>query len=122
MLKHKVPTQANYLRIELFPPSLLTVRPCRSPEAADPANHGLSAASDVWSLAATLLHMLTGMPPYGTLDMYQRTIAMMMVEQAPPPLPRADALPWTVHQLLTQSFDFDPKRRPSLLKFTKVCS
>ncbi len=41
---------------------------CRAPEQFDSRASEKSAKIDIWALGATLLHMLTGRPPYPGLN------------------------------------------------------
>ena len=49
--------------------SLLGTLPYMSPEQADPTARPIGPASDVYSLGATLYHLLTGRPPFAGKDL-----------------------------------------------------
>jgi serine/threonine protein kinase len=55
-----------------------------SPEQACGDVSGLSSASDVYSLGATLYWLLTGKPPFGGTDV-PRTLEQVRLGQFPPP-------------------------------------
>ena len=64
----------------------LTVIGCRSPEAVHALRSvPIGTPADVWSLAATIVHMLKGAPPYAGRDMTQIWAALK--DQEAPVLP-----------------------------------
>ena len=107
--------------------SLVTklICPCldRAPEAAG-IQQGVKAgqAADVWSLAATMLHMLSGRPPYPDLNNWQALSAIIGVQCRPPEIPKTLGLPALLHNLLSKCFSFLASDRPSTPDVIKVCS
>lgn len=70
---------------------------------------GASTAADIWSLACTIIELLTGKPPYG--DMLAMSAMFRIVEDDCPPIPEkcSDEL----RDFLVQCFNKDPALRPS---------
>ena len=80
----------------------------RSPEAADPQRGALTAAANIWSLAATLLHIFTGSPPFKGLT----TKHVMTFLQSDDQLPLVPAsLPAPLQTVLKSCFA-DFMKRP----------
>jgi serine/threonine protein kinase len=73
------------------------------------------AASDVFALAATLFHLVTGQPPFDHRDF------LKSFDQARQGLPRSSTalehLPLTAGELIVAALDPDPAKRPSLAEF-----
>ncbi|CAN5650065.1 serine/threonine-protein kinase [soil metagenome] len=89
---------------------LVTVSPAYlAPEIATGERGG--EASDVWSLGATLFHVLSGRPPY---DMGDNVLSGLyrIVHEDPPRLPEAD---WMA-PLLDATLVKDPRRRWSMVE------
>ncbi|KAG2484570.1 hypothetical protein HYH03_016613 [Edaphochlamys debaryana] len=77
---------------------------------SDNGTNFVTPASDMWSFAATMVHVLTGQPPWGALS--EAAIARKLsVEQQAPPLP--PGLPPPLEALLEACFAPDPRVRPS---------
>jgi serine/threonine protein kinase len=76
---------------------------------------GLSAATDVWGLGATLLEALTGEVPFGDEGTWDSRRRWPIVHR---PMPRSaygiDGVPVEVRALLTACVDLDPAARPRL--------
>ncbi|KAM0752791.1 kinase-like protein, partial [Meredithblackwellia eburnea MCA 4105] len=70
---------------------------------------GASTASDIWSLACTIVELISGKPPYAELN--AMAAMFRIVEDDRPPIP-ARCSP-ELHDFLTQCFAKDPKERPS---------
>ncbi|KAG5654371.1 hypothetical protein H0H81_003829 [Sphagnurus paluster] len=71
---------------------------------------GASTKSDIWSLACTIIELLTGRPPYADIG-NSMSVMFRIVEDDIPPLP-ATCSP-LLQDFLTRCFDKDPKKRPS---------
>ncbi|GAM28242.1 hypothetical protein SAMD00019534_114180 [Acytostelium subglobosum LB1] len=84
-----------------------------APEAIQIA--GQSSSSDIWSLACTLLEMLTGSPPYFNL---QPMSAMFKIVQDPHP-PYPQPLTKDMEDYLNVSFEKDPNKRPTATDLLK---
>ncbi|TFK53421.1 hypothetical protein OE88DRAFT_1655548 [Heliocybe sulcata] len=71
---------------------------------------GASTKSDIWSLACTVIELLTGRPPYADIA-NSMTVMFRIVEDDMPPLPEgcSDLL----RDFLIQCFNKDPTMRPS---------
>lgn len=70
---------------------------------------GACFASDIWSLACTVIELLTGKPPYA--DLLSMTAMFKIVEDDMPPLPvgcSAECI-----DFLTQCFAKEPSERPT---------
>lgn len=72
---------------------------------------------DVWGFAATLLHMITGSPPWQHDTLMQICTAVGVAKQAPP-LP--EGLPGPLQALMATCFEPDPARRPTAVYLLKV--
>ncbi|KAI0322777.1 hypothetical protein OF83DRAFT_1048659 [Amylostereum chailletii] len=68
---------------------------------------GASTKSDIWSLACTVIELLTGRPPYGDIA----NIMFRIVEDDMPPLPETCSDP--LKDFLTRCFNKDPSLRPN---------
>ncbi|KAJ7180664.1 Pkinase-domain-containing protein [Mycena filopes] len=71
---------------------------------------GASPKSDIWSLACTVVELLTGRPPYAEIA-NSMSVMFRIVEDDRPPLP--DGCSPLLEDFLTQCFDKDPTKRPS---------
>ncbi|KAF7982548.1 hypothetical protein HWV62_27520 [Athelia sp. TMB] len=71
---------------------------------------GASTKSDIWSLGATVIELLTGRPPYAEIA-NGMSVMFRIVEDEMPPLPEG-ASPM-LEDFLTQCFNKDPALRPS---------
>ncbi|KAF9006142.1 hypothetical protein BDQ17DRAFT_1423841 [Cyathus striatus] len=71
---------------------------------------GASTKSDIWSLACTVIELLTGKPPYSEIS-NTMTVMFRIVEDDIPPLPENCSPP--LEDFLTQCFNKEPARRPS---------
>ncbi|KDQ61730.1 hypothetical protein JAAARDRAFT_190455 [Jaapia argillacea MUCL 33604] len=71
---------------------------------------GASTKSDIWSLACTVIELLSGRPPYGDIT-NSMTVMFRIVEEEMPPLPEgcSDLL----QDFLTICFNKEPSKRPS---------
>lgn len=66
-------------------------------------------ASDIWSLACTVVELLTGKPPYANL--LAMTAMFKIVEDDMPPLPKSCSP--ELRDFLGVCFAKDPRKRPS---------
>lgn len=66
-------------------------------------------ASDIWSLACTVVELLTGKPPYA--NMLAMTAMFKIVEDDMPPLPKGCSP--DLQDFLSLCFAKDPRQRPS---------
>jgi serine/threonine protein kinase len=82
-----------------------------SPEVA--SGHQATAASDVWSLGATLFHTLSGRPPYEVGDNVLGALYRIVHEDPP----RLDDAGWLT-PLVESSMTHDPSRRWSMAEVT----
>jgi len=82
----------------------------RSPETV--CSHGgtLTAAADIWSLAATILHVFAGAAPFSGVSVV-RIIASLNAHEKPS-IP--DVLPIRLQILLSMCFQFRPADRPDI--------
>ncbi|KAF7372100.1 Cell division control protein [Mycena venus] len=71
---------------------------------------GASTKSDIWSLACTVVELLTGRPPYAEIT-NSMSVMFHIVEDDMPPLPE-NCSP-LLEDFFRQCFDKDPMRRPS---------
>ncbi|KAJ7672369.1 hypothetical protein DFH06DRAFT_91381 [Mycena polygramma] len=71
---------------------------------------GASPKSDIWSLACTVVELLTGLPPYGEIA-NSMSVMFRIVEDDMPPLP--EGCSHLLEDFLTQCFNKDPTKRPS---------
>ncbi|KAL0575977.1 Protein kinase of the Mitotic Exit Network, partial [Marasmius crinis-equi] len=71
---------------------------------------GASPKSDIWSLACTVIELLTGRPPYGEIA-NSMTVMFRIVEDDCPPIPPSFSP--LLEDFLKQCFDKDPTKRPS---------
>jgi serine/threonine protein kinase len=83
------------------------------PEVISGSSNG-SVASDVYSLGATLWHLLAGRSPFETPggDNAPRALVGRILKQAPPATGRADS-PASLERLLQQAMSKNPAHRPS---------
>lgn len=100
----------------VFPPSNNQPTTLRAPEQFAPGCRTTNKV-DIWGFAATLLHMITGSPPWQHDTLMQICTAVGVAKQAPP-LP--EGLPGPVQALLATCFDADPARRPTAVHLLKV--
>ncbi|KIJ55222.1 hypothetical protein M422DRAFT_151666 [Sphaerobolus stellatus SS14] len=70
---------------------------------------GASPASDIWSLACTIIELLTGAPPYADVQ-NSMSVMFRIVEDPMPPIP--DSLSEPVQDFLRACFNKDPTERP----------
>ncbi|TCD71833.1 hypothetical protein EIP91_003176 [Steccherinum ochraceum] len=70
---------------------------------------GASTKSDIWSLACTVIELLTGRPPYGEIA-NSMSVMFRIVEDDMPPLPEGCSN--LLRDFLTQCFNKDPAKRP----------
>ncbi|KAJ6581497.1 hypothetical protein B0H19DRAFT_927936 [Mycena capillaripes] len=71
---------------------------------------GASPKSDIWSLACTVVELLTGRPPYAEIA-NSMSVMFRIVEDDMPPLPEGCSP--LLEDFLTQCFNKDPIKRPS---------
>ncbi|KAI0035295.1 protein kinase, partial [Vararia minispora EC-137] len=71
---------------------------------------GATTKADIWSLACTVVELLTGRPPYGDIA-NSMTVMFRIVEDDMPPLPEGCSGP--LLDFLKTCFNKDPERRPS---------
>ncbi|KAJ7483244.1 kinase-like domain-containing protein [Mycena latifolia] len=71
---------------------------------------GASPKSDIWSLACTVIELLTGRPPYADIA-NSMSVMFRIVEDDMPPLPEGCSP--LLEDFLTQCFNKDPRKRPS---------
>lgn len=88
----------------------------RAPEQFTPG-HKPTNKVDIWGFAATLLHMVTGAPPWQHDTLLQICTAVGVSKQSPL-LP--EGLPPQMEALLRSCFDADPARRPTAAHLLKV--
>ena len=70
---------------------------------------GASPASDIWSLASTIIELITGKPPYG--ELYPMSAMFRIVEDDHPPIPqRCSPL---LSDFLIACFQKEPRNRPT---------
>ncbi|KZV60016.1 kinase-like protein, partial [Peniophora sp. CONT] len=71
---------------------------------------GASTKSDIWSLACTVVELLTGRPPYADIA-NSMTVMFRIVEDERPPLPEGCSGP--LKDFLELCFQKEPEMRPS---------
>ncbi|KAF8634550.1 hypothetical protein AX17_004140 [Amanita inopinata Kibby_2008] len=71
---------------------------------------GASSKSDIWSLACTVVELLTGRPPYAEIS-NSMTVMFRIVEDDMPPMPEECSN--LAREFLVQCFNKDPNKRPS---------
>ncbi|KAF8524190.1 hypothetical protein JB92DRAFT_2881468 [Gautieria morchelliformis] len=71
---------------------------------------GASPASDIWSLACTIIELLTGRPPYADVQ-NGMSVMFRIVEDPMPPIPEGLSEP--LQDFLTSCFNKDPAQRPN---------
>ncbi|KAJ3795230.1 STE/STE11/cdc15 protein kinase [Lentinula aff. detonsa] len=71
---------------------------------------GASPKSDIWSLACTVIELLTGRPPYGDIA-NSMSVMFRIVEDDMPPIPTGVSP--LLEDFLKQCFHKDPSQRPS---------
>ncbi|KAJ4469522.1 STE/STE11/cdc15 protein kinase [Lentinula aciculospora] len=71
---------------------------------------GASPKSDIWSLACTVIELLTGRPPYGEIP-NSMSVMFRIVEDDMPPIP--PGVSPLLEDFLKQCFHKDPAQRPS---------
>ncbi|KAF7308545.1 Cell division control protein [Mycena chlorophos] len=71
---------------------------------------GASPKSDIWSLACTVVELLTGRPPYAEIA-NSMSVMFRIVEDDMPPLPESCSP--SLEDFLKQCFNKDPTKRPS---------
>ncbi|TBU27276.1 hypothetical protein BD311DRAFT_696875, partial [Dichomitus squalens] len=71
---------------------------------------GASTKSDIWSLACTVIELLTGRPPYADIA-NSMSVMFRIVEDASPPLP--EECSESLQDFLRMCFHKDPTKRPS---------
>ncbi len=68
--------------------------------------------SDLYSLAATMYHLLTGEPPY-MADKVREIVRMHLEEPVPDPRAIVEEIPEDLSKLVMQAMSKDPARRPA---------
>ena len=93
-----------------------------APEQA--LGRGLSPATDVFGLGATLHECLTGDLPYGDEGTWQSRRRFPLVHRSPPRRPGdlPDDVPEELARLLTACLALDPADRPGLARVREVCT
>nr|VWO96980.1 STE/STE11/CDC15 protein kinase [Ganoderma boninense] len=71
---------------------------------------GASTKSDIWSLACTVIELLTGRPPYAEIA-NSMSVMFRIVEDPSPPLP--EECSESLQDFLRMCFNKDPTKRPS---------
>ncbi|TFK83688.1 Pkinase-domain-containing protein [Polyporus arcularius HHB13444] len=71
---------------------------------------GASTKSDIWSLACTVIELLTGRPPYADIA-NSMSVMFRIVEDASPPLP--EDCSESLQDFLKWCFNKDPAKRPN---------
>ncbi|KAF8577988.1 hypothetical protein K439DRAFT_1530932 [Ramaria rubella] len=71
---------------------------------------GASPASDIWSLACTIIELLTGRPPYADVQ-NGMSVMFRIVEDPMPPIP--EGLSGPLQDFLKLCFNKDPVQRPN---------
>ncbi|KAM5534674.1 hypothetical protein V8D89_011686 [Ganoderma adspersum] len=71
---------------------------------------GASTKSDIWSLACTVIELLTGRPPYAEIA-NSMSVMFRIVEDSSPPLP--EECSESLQDFLRMCFNKDPTKRPS---------
>ncbi|KIK61777.1 hypothetical protein GYMLUDRAFT_42823 [Collybiopsis luxurians FD-317 M1] len=71
---------------------------------------GASPKSDIWSLACTVIELLTGRPPYGDIPNSMSVMFRIVEDDMPPIPPEASPL---LEDFLKQCFQKDPAKRPT---------
>ena len=87
----------------------------RSPETVCSQGGTLTAAADIWSLAATILHVFAGAAPFSGVSVLR--IIGPLNEQKRPSIPRP--LPDGLHFLLFACFQCAPADRPDIAVIIK---
>ncbi|TDL20391.1 kinase-like protein, partial [Rickenella mellea] len=72
---------------------------------------GASPASDIWSLACTIIELLTGKPPYSDVG-NSMTVMFRVVEEDMPPIP--EECSESLKDFLRSCFQKDPSMRPDI--------
>lgn len=85
-----------------------------SPPEILSGHSGGSAASDIYSLAATIWHLLVGRMPFAVPggDNTERAMFARILHAPRPPTGRPDA-PWSLDKLLQRAMAKDPSHRPA---------
>jgi serine/threonine protein kinase len=73
---------------------------------------GASTASDIWSLACTIIELVTGKPPYG--DLIAMSAMFRIVEEERPPIPSRCSP--ELRDFLSLCFRKDPVQRPTAVQ------
>ncbi|KAK2463521.1 hypothetical protein APHAL10511_004272 [Amanita phalloides] len=71
---------------------------------------GASSKSDIWSLACTVIELLTGKPPYADIS-NSMSVMFHIVDDVMPPIP--EECSDLAREFLTQCFNKEPTKRPS---------
>lgn len=88
----------------------------RAPELLDDdPSHPPGFPSDIWSLAAIMLHCLTGKPPFQGEGKVHKALL-----QGKPPGQMPVGLPQPLQTLLEQCFQTNPAKRPALKEIKQV--
>ena len=85
-----------------------------SPEQIDPQNLGINWYSDVYSLGATLFHVLTGRPPFSG-SVYQ-IIRQHVEYNSPNPQSINPNIPDSLNQIILKAMSKNPEERPSVIE------
>jgi serine/threonine protein kinase len=93
-----------------------------APEQA--LGRGLSPATDVFGLGATLHECLTGDLPFGDEATWESRRRLPLVHRGPPRRPGdlPDDVPEELARLLVDCLALDPAERPSLSRVREVCT
>jgi hypothetical protein len=87
--------------------------PYMAPEALE-GRAGLAA--DVYALAATLFHLITGQPPFAAATWQE--LPALIARGLPDPDPRCASMPAGLERVIRVALHADPARRPGLAEFT----
>jgi serine/threonine protein kinase len=77
---------------------------------------GFGQKADIWSVGCTVLHMLTGSPPWKSLKFETASALLLHVVQCGTPPPMPATLSTAVRSFLLQCFERDATRRPTAVE------